>query len=315
MRDYNFLKNKFIEKHKIDDFIYLERYIKLILEYQLGEYDKYTEKHHILPKSFFPEFEDDDWNIIELKYEDHVNLHLLLFKSINIRAYQRLLNWMLKVYKNKEETSNAAKIGWINLKNNKEKYDKWRIDKSESMKKITSREQRRRAYIFWNNITDDEYIKFCNKMKEYWTEERKKDKSKQMNDYYLNPENIEKKRIETQERWDLMSQEDRDEFNSKMNIINKSEEKRRVSGEKIKVLWKNEEYSKKMKNRTHNPGKKIKIIKPNGEEVIVENMRKFEKEYNFSSHLIRKYRDKDIYINEIDLKGDKLLLDCKIESL
>jgi hypothetical protein len=152
-------------------------------------------------------------------------------------------------------------------------------------------------------------------MKEYWTEERKKDKSKQMNDYYLNPENIEKKRIETQERWDLMSQEDRDEFNSKMNIINKSEEKRRVSGEKIKVLWKNEEYSKKMKNRTHNPGKKIKIIKPNGEEVIVENMRKFEKEYNFSSHLIRKYRDKDIYINEIDLKGDKLLLDCKIESL
>jgi hypothetical protein len=44
MRDYNFLKNKFIEKHKIDDFIYLERYIKLILEYQLGEYDKYTEK-------------------------------------------------------------------------------------------------------------------------------------------------------------------------------------------------------------------------------------------------------------------------------
>ena len=315
MRDYNFLKNKFIEKHKIDDFIYLERYIKLILEYQLGEYDKYTEKHHILPKSFFPEFEDDDWNIIELKYEDHVNLHLLLFKSINIRAYQRLLNWMLKLYKNKEETSNAAKIGWINLKNNKEKYDKWRIDKSESMKKITSREQRRRAYIFWNNITDDEYIKFCNKMKEYWTEERKKDKSKQMNDYYLNPENIEKKRIETQERWDLMSQEDRDEFNSKMNIINKSEEKRRVSGEKIKVLWKNEEYSKKMKNRTHNPGKKIKIIKPNGEEVIVENMRKFEKEYNFSSHLIRKYRDKDIYINEIDLKGDKLLLDCKIESL
>jgi hypothetical protein len=315
MRDYNFLKNKFIEKHKIDDFIYLERYIKLILEYQLGEYDKYTEKHHILPKSFFPEFEDDDWNIIELKYEDHVNLHLLLFKSINIRAYQRPLNWMLKVYKNKEETSNAAKIGWINLKNNKEKYDKWRIDKSESMKKITSREQRRRAYIFWNNITDDEYIKFCNKMKEYWTEERKKDKSKQMNDYYLNPENIEKKRIETQERWDLMSQEDRDEFNSKMNIINKSEEKRRVSGEKIKVLWKNEEYSKKMKNRTHNPGKKIKIIKPNGEEVIVENMRKFEKEYNFSSHLIRKYRDKDIYINEIDLKGDKLLLDCKIESL
>lgn len=249
MRDYNFIKNKLIEKHTIDNFEYLERYIKLLLEYELCESDNYTEKHHILPKSTFPEFENEDWNIINLKYEDHVNAHLWLFKSINIRKYQRPLNWMLKVYKNKQEISKATKRGWINLKNDKEKYDKWRVDKSESMKKLDSDEQRRRAYIFWNNITDEEYVNFCNKMKEHWTEEKRQDKSKQMNDYYSNPENIEKKRAETQERWNSMSKEDKKKFNSKMNTINKSEEKRRLAGEKIKSLWLNKEYLEKMKNR------------------------------------------------------------------
>jgi hypothetical protein len=136
-----------------------------------------------------------------------------------------------------------------------------------------------------------------------------------MNEHYSNPENIEKKRIEGQKRWDNMSIEERENFKLTMNTVNKDVEKRKVAGEKIKNLWTNIDYLGKMRNRPHNPGKKIKIIKPDGEEIIVENMRKFEKEYNFSSHLIRKYRDKDIYIKEIDLKENKFLLNCKIESL
>jgi hypothetical protein len=232
MKDFNFLKNKFSEKHTIDNIEYLEKYLKLLLEYKIyiNESDIYTEKHHILPRSIFPEYEKESWNIVELSYEDHVDAHLYLFKAINNRTYQRPLNWMLNQYKNREEISNAAKKGWVNLKKDKTKYEKWRNNKSESMKKFrnsqrykdimteyyksisyktrkkrnylsnshkedffSSENQRRRAKLFWNNITDEEYTIFSNKIKEYWTNEKREDKSKQMIEHYSNPENIEKK--------------------------------------------------------------------------------------------------------------------------
>ena len=221
---------------------------------------------------------------------------------------------MLNQYKNREEISNAAKIGWTNLKNDKDKYEKCRKNKSESMKKFrnsqrykdimieyyksisyktrkkrnysshfhkedffSSENQRRRAKLFWDNITDEEYTIFSNKMKEYWTDEKREDKSKQMIEHYSNPENIEKKRIEGQKRWDSMSTEDRDNFTIKMTSINKDEEKRRIAGDKIKNLWQNEEYIEKMKNRPHRKGTSIMIIRPDGEEIILNTMREVEK--------------------------------------
>lgn len=315
MRDYNFIKDQFISKHTINNYEYLEKYIKLLLDYKIEECGEYTEMHHILPRSVFPEFEKEDWNIIELKYMDHINAHLYLFKSINIRKYQRTLNFMIPKYKDSELISNAAKIGWLNLKGDEEKYKKWRNSRSNHMKLLSSNEQQRRAKLFWDNMTKEQYELFSSKMKGYWTDEKREEKSKQMNEHYSNQENIEKKRIEGQKRWNNMSIEERENFKLTMNTVNKDVEKRKVAGEKIKNLWTNIDYLEKMRNRPHNPGKKIKIIKQDGEEIIVENMRKFEKEYNFSSHLIRKYRDKDIYINEKDLKENKFLLNCKIESL
>ncbi len=60
----------------------------------------------------------------------------------------------------------------------------------------------------------------------------------------------------------------------------------------------------------------IKIIKPTGEEIIIETMKKLESEYSFSTHLIRKYRDTNINILEKDLKKENIiLLDCIIESI
>lgn len=344
MKDYEFVKKCLLEKHKIiDNYEYLDKYILLLINYESKENIKYNEKHHILPKCLFKEFENEKWNIVQLSYEDHKLCHLWLFKAINIRAYQRPLNWMMKYYKNKEEISNAAKRGWESLRNNKEKYNelckkrseymkgrrssesknskprpiykKTGLNKSEYMKSLTSDEQRRRSNIFWNNITDDEYKKFCSQMKEYWTEEKKIEKSIQMKEYYLNSENTEKKRIESKDKWDSRNEEYRKKFSEKMNIINKNEDKRKDAGEKIKKLWKDEKYLEKMKNRTKNPGKKIKIIKPNGEEIIVDSMVDFEKKYSFSKHLIRKYRDTDIEIPDHDLKNNKFLLNCKIKSI
>ena len=308
------IKEHFFQKHQIDNIEYLEKYLNLIFNYEATNDNSYKEKHHILPICEFPEFEDADWNIVELKYEDHKLAHLWLFKAINIRKYQRPLNWML-VYKDSKEISNAAKMGWINLKSDGDTYKIWRNKRSEYMKSLSSEEQSRRANIFWKNISTDEYIEFCEKMKDLWTEEKKLEKSIQMNNYYSNPENIEKKRIESKNRWNSLSEEYREEFSEKMNIINKDEKKRKDASEKIKKLWKNEEFLKKMKNRRHRSGKKIKIIDIKGDEVIFNSMKELKDTHGIDPYRIRKYLDKNILIKEKDLKENKQLLNCRIESI
>lgn len=313
--DYSYIRREFECKHNIDDTNQLDVYINFLLDYKLDKTEEYTEKHHILPYATFPEYKNEKWNIVELKYEDHKQAHLILYKSINIRAYQRTLNFMLPQFKNKELLSNATKKGWTNLKNNADKYEKWKNGRSNHMKSLGSQEQRRRANIFWENITKDQYTMFSNKIKEYWTENKRIEKSKQMIEQYSNPENIAKKSIESQERWNSMSKVERDIFTSKMTIVNKDEGKRRRAGDKIKNLWQSEDYLKKMKNRPHRKGTMLKIIKPDGQEIFVESMSVFEKEYDFSLHLIRKYRDTCVEIPEKDLKDNLFLLKCKIETI
>jgi competence protein ComGC len=351
--NYDFIKNKFIEKHKIiDNLLYLDKYISLLINYNC-ENDEYKENHHILPKSTFPEFSNESWNIIKITYDDHKLAHLWLFKSINIRSYQRPLNWMMNYYKNSEEISNAAKRGWVKLKNNQEVYKIWKNNKSNIMKKLrrdvsfnenrkkalinkeyitkqlvnrkkrigshdiySSEEQRRRISKFWNNITDEQYLEFSKKMKSYWTDEKKKEKSDQMKEYYLDKQNIEEKKRIAKERWDNLSEEEYLIFKQKMDIINKNVEKRKDAGEKIKKLWQSEEYLEKMKKRPKNPGTKIKLISPNGEEIIFENMKTLTKNLNISANLIRKYRDTNIPINERSLKAKNInLLNYKIETV
>lgn len=315
--DYKYIKNEFISKHKqIDNYEYLERYINFLINYEINiNEDIYTENHHILPSSVFPEFKDNKWNIIKLKYDDHRLVHLWLFKSINIRKYQRPLNWMVKEYKNKEELSNASKRGWVNLKNNKEKYKDFYNKRSIHMKKLSSDEQRRRIKLFWDNISDDEYLLFCKKMKNYWTDDKKMKKSDDMNFFYSNPYNIIKKRIETKQRWDRMSDDERIKFREKMGIINKDENKRKLAGDKIKELWKDEKYLEKMKNRKHKPGKRIKLISQDN-VIIFENMKDMVNKYGFSTYLIRKYMDTGVKIKKESLKKENFfLLNSIIESI
>lgn len=312
---YEFIKEQFIKKHiEIDSEEFLDKYISLLINYKNKENVDYIEKHHILPRSTFPEYENESWNIVELEYEDHKTSHLWLFKAINIRAYQRPLNWMMNYYKNKEEISNAAKKGWMKLKKDREKYVSFCKNRSNNMKKLSSEEQRRRISKFWNNITDEQYLEFSNKMKNNWTKEKKLDKSNEMKEYYLNPENIIKKSIESKKIWESRTKEQREAFLEKMDLINKNEEKRKDASNKIKELWKDKKYLEKMKNRKKKPGIKLKLIYPNGNEIIYESMSDMNKALEVSNHLIRKYKDTNIPIIEKKLKNVNLI-GCKIETI
>lgn len=315
MRGYEFIKEELIRRHEtIDNIEYLEKYIKFLLNYELID-SMYSEKHHILPRSTFPEFKDESWNIIELNYEDHRKVHLWIFKAINIRSYQKPLNFMMKEYKNSKEISKAAKKGWENLKADEEKYSEFCKKKSTYMKGLSSEEQRRRANIFWKNISDERYLKFCNNVKLYWTSEKKLKKSNDMKNFYLDENEVEKKRIETKERWDSMDEEVRVKFREKMDLINKNVDKRKDAGNKIKEKWLDPEYLEKMKNRNKKIGLKIKVIKGDNIEIF-ENMEDMVRKYKFSTHLIRKYRDTNIAILERHLNRENImLLGHKIETI
>jgi len=63
-------------------------------------------------------------------------------------------------------------------------------------------------------------------MKSCWTEEKRLEKSNQMNEYYSNPDNVEKKRKETKDRWDNLDDDYRRNFKNKMTLINKDKSKR-----------------------------------------------------------------------------------------
>lgn len=317
MVNYKFLLNNFENKHQvINNLDYLDMYINFLLSYQLPTDSDYTEKHHILPSSTFPEFKFEKWNIVEISYDHHRIVHLWLYKSINIREYQRPLNWMLKNYKNTQELSNASKLGWIKLKNNEKKYKDWSEKRSKHMKSLSSDEQRRRAKIFWQSITDEEYVKFCEKLKNKWTDDKKLEKSNSMKKYYSDQNNKIKKSDEQKKRWESVDEQYRLDFKKKMSIINKDINKRKLAGKIIKDLWSSEDYLNKMKNRKTNPGIKIKIIHSDGTEIIFEKMKEVIDKYNFSAHLIRKYRDTNIEIAEEHLNESNLiLLNAKIESI
>ncbi len=318
MKNYIFIKQEFIKEHQIiDSNEYMDKYINFLLNYKLNitEENTYTEKHHILPNCSFPQYYNEIWNIIELTYDDHKLVHLWLFKAINIRCYQRPLNFMMKDYKNKQELSNASKRGWVNLKNDEEKYKKWVIGRSNHMKSLSTEEQSRRANIYWKNISDEEYIEYCNNAKSLWTEERRNKQSEKLLKYYSNPENIEKSSNISKNIWDNKSIEDRTKFNETMNIVNKDENKRKIAGDKIKQLWLNEDYLQKMKNRKSRVGKSITLIRPDNIYEIFETMEHMIKKYNFSAHFIRKYKDTNNKIIKEHLKIENIhLLNCIIET-
>ena len=71
----NKIKKK-LEKYEIKCIDSFNKYLKLVSKND--EESVYTEKHHICPKSMFPEYEKCKWNIVKLSYENHIKAHELL---------------------------------------------------------------------------------------------------------------------------------------------------------------------------------------------------------------------------------------------
>ena len=83
---------------------YYERYVKFI-EYRINNpidtRRYYTEKHHILPSSLFPEYKKEKWNIVVLSGREHFLVHYLLAKLTNHNSMWFAFNQMKRVASNR----------------------------------------------------------------------------------------------------------------------------------------------------------------------------------------------------------------------
>jgi len=292
MRD--FISAELVRKHGTpDNFEKLEEYLDLVLNYDKDVNETYSETHHILTRSQFPEYYDQDWNLVKLRYEDHVKAHELLYESFNLRTYHYCLTFMKVDNKDREKVSNAAKKGWISLKNDAEKYKQWHLKRQEYLENmpVAHREKIGKAgKNVWQNYSEEEYNKRCETNKNIWTEEVRKKKSIAQIKYA--EDNREKLKESTRSRWNKMTYEERLNFSEKMNAVNKDPEKRKKAGESIKKKWEQEEFRDRMKTR-RSPGYNYKCIYPSGEVEIFSSLND-AKTQGLNLTLIRRYVDTDI---------------------
>lgn len=288
------LKNKiyniFIDKlGKPDSNIALLEYIEFTINYDNAIIDsEYFERHHILPSSQFKLYSKTDWNIVKLKYEDHITAHEMLYMAYITRSNLYPLNFMKsQLSKDSKMVSKATKRAWISLKNNKTNYNKWLKSRSKYMKSISSEERSRRTKLMWESLSEKEYLKRCEINKNIWTDELKERKSKQMKEFFKKNPNEASRR--TKKRWDNISKSDKAKFDEKMKDVNSSTEKRKAAGATLKDKWKNDKhFIDKMKHRVPHQ-KKYKLISPCGEIIERLGMSNIIKEFNFNYYLINKF--------------------------
>ena len=80
----------------VDDNIILNRYLNFILHFKnFPTTNNYTENHHILPRSLFPEYSNEKWNNIPLSARQHFIAHIMLWKIFKTKQMTYAL-WGMK---------------------------------------------------------------------------------------------------------------------------------------------------------------------------------------------------------------------------
>lgn len=87
----------YLRSHPIVDECALVQYLNLVKTSYDGE--EYSEVHHICPRSMFPDLVKTEWNLVRLKFQDHIEAHRLLclmYQNSNMkRAYSFIARTVL----------------------------------------------------------------------------------------------------------------------------------------------------------------------------------------------------------------------------
>lgn len=145
--DLNRVRDIFIEKYPNLSMCCLTEYLEFLRNSSPPENGFYSERHHALPKSLFPEYKriikENSWNIVNLRARDHFKAHYLLCKilpdEIKMLLAFRFL-WLRNTYFKRFPTINTLDELSIDYEEVKIKYDlynKSRKHSEESKQKMS----------------------------------------------------------------------------------------------------------------------------------------------------------------------------------
>lgn len=227
---------------------YLTEYIDLCLSNDIL-IEPYSELHHILPKSKFPEFVNEDWNKVKLGYSNHCKVHFLLMKAYPINNFIKPVNFMkknkLKDMLTSEELSYRRRKQYENMSDETKNQIKLEASKRTKLRmqpgnpvfeKMQEKNRQRWANTanhikvseffssLWKN--DDRKEKWIKSMKDTFTEERKQKISEDC-----------KARWQDEEYRKIQTEKSTPRITSKEHLDKTAEINRE--------LWKTEEYRQK----------------------------------------------------------------------
>jgi hypothetical protein len=222
----------------------LNSYVKLFSGYSLPKTEEYCENHHILPRSLFPEFVNEEWNIVRILYKDHILAHKLLFSAYPIPKFYKPLNMMLQgnvdkhLENYKELKSDMFKEIWKELKLNEVKYSEWKNKRRNHMFKA----HEEGFYLEKRIYTEEQKIEKSESMKTYWESDESQEHRNSLSKDNIGPER--RSKIQKQV-WNNRSEEKNEEQKERLRSI--AAEGSKKGAEISKILWQTEEYRSKMK--------------------------------------------------------------------
>lgn len=221
-------------------------YVSFCLENKYDVIDEtYCELHHILPKSKFPEYINSEWNIVRLKYENHIIAHVKLAEIYPIRAFTEPLKFMLL----DKEKYNILKIEGIKIWKDSIEYKIWR-DKHEILwdsQKVGGDRYQHMLNMNHKSHNDELSIKKRREgNKNSWTDERKKQKSLYNIEKYKNEDERIKLSESCKKAWNEKTYEEKQKHIDERSVYNKSDVGRKKNSEGVRRAYADGTLSKKL---------------------------------------------------------------------
>lgn len=227
------IKEKFLNCAETD------QYLEIVLNAEAT-----GEKHHILPKSIWPEFEHLKWNIVVLSRLNHLKAHELLPMMLEGMA-RRKMAFAWKMMSNRLYSPPVQELEAVVSQAHKNRASEyWTDDNKEKHRKL--------AIARW--ALEHERIKQSVRMKEVWTDETYRAEMLKLfssDDYRkahaesVNTENYkEMQSLMSKERW--TDEEFRDKMSEIRRVIWGRSEYRANQIKSATERWENEEYRQRV---------------------------------------------------------------------
>lgn len=216
-----------------------EKYVDFCLDNSYGG-DEYSEKHHILVRSSFPEFEKESWNVVRLKYSDHIEAHTLLAEACPIRKFVRPLNFMLAEQEEYKARYKDICIENWNLFRSSPQYNIWLANRKKYCREVFVKGGSRYDHILKMTQlgnTQEAKRKKSESCKSFWTDEIREEWGKLVSSRYDDPEYKAKCAKATSDAWKNMDPERYAELCQNRKQRNNDPEILRKNSEGVKLAY------------------------------------------------------------------------------